>query len=414
MLRETVGFGLSFFNPARRWRPLVASEHRYREAAKVVDGKSIRRCARQLRTGERFYESPFEKKGDNMLHYPILHVAVDQGQHGMAAWVWLLLGKGLRLTVCWDVFHRVHNDMLAATASAGLASVRLDAMHLLKFREGPFCSESNASVLREAARDLFSSSASCNPLWDMLYTAVVVERGHSVHSPEFGSETHMDVTWSETLRDAAKRGGASKTRPSRWFAFERTSRSAVAERHTDMLLLLWLGCRRSWWPSVEANPLMASWKPKTEDQCTQVGVGEAEAAVADDNEVADAEVPMAEMVANSMNQARKDATAKRQAGPKSGLQFCLHLLLQEKSCLLWKGMSSLTLPVESFIAEGHQAVKTLRGTADWFTLRSRTGFDDCVRRLLAHWFTEDFQRLLRCNSEENEAVRVCPFSKEDW
>ena len=90
-------------------------------------------------TGERFYECPAERCEDGSLHYPVLHVAVDQGQHGMAAWVWMLLGKGLRLTLCWDVFHRVHNDVLAATAAAGLASVRLDAMHLLKFREGAFC-----------------------------------------------------------------------------------------------------------------------------------------------------------------------------------------------------------------------------------------------------------------------------------
>ena len=63
---------------ARRWKPLVASERRYREAAKVVDNKTIRRCARQLSSGERFYETPVEKNADGSLRCPILHVAVDQ------------------------------------------------------------------------------------------------------------------------------------------------------------------------------------------------------------------------------------------------------------------------------------------------------------------------------------------------
>ena len=79
----------------------------------------------------------------------------------------------------------MHNDVLAATASAGLASVRLDAMHLLKYREGPFSSESNASVMKEAARDLFASTVAANPLWDVLYSAVAVEHGHSMHAPDF-------------------------------------------------------------------------------------------------------------------------------------------------------------------------------------------------------------------------------------
>ena len=413
MLRESAGIGLSFFVPARRWKPLLASERRYREAPKMVGGTTTRRCARELSTGERFYETPVIRNDLGVLQRPVLHVAVDQGQHGMAAWVWLLLGKGLRMTVTWDVFHRVHNDVLAATSSAGLASVRLDAMHLLKYREGPFSSESNASVMKEAARDLFSSSPAGNPLWDVLYSAVAVEHGHSVHAPDFGSEEHMEQTWTETLRLAAKRGGASKTRPSRWFAFERASRSAVAERHTDLLLLLWLGCRRSWWTSMEANPLMAVWKPKAETEGEAAGEATAEPAGADEGEEVEQGVGVAELAATSMNQARKDASAKRQSGPKSGLQFCLQLLLQEKSCLLWRGLALLTLPLESFMAEGHQAVKTLRGTAEWFTMRCRTGFDDCVRRLLAQWFSEEFQELLQVDSEVNNARRVCSLSKED-
>ena len=223
----------------------------------------------------------------------------------------------------------------------------------------------------------------------------------------------MEATWVEALKAASERGGACKTRPSRWFAFERASRAASAERHTDLLLLLWLGCRRSWWSCMESNPLMATWKPVAEVASEEKVVATAEPAVAENEEVPEVEGAVSEGVATSMNQARKDAVLKRQSVPRSGLQFCLHLLLQEKSCMLWKGMCALTLPVESFMADGHQGVKTLRGTTEWFTMRARGGFDDCVRRLLAHWYSRDFQALLRPDSAENSALRVCPWSVED-
>ena len=167
----------------------------------------------------------------------------------------------------------------------------------------------------------------------------------------------MQSTWCETLRLAAKRGGASKTRPSRWFAFERASRTAIDERHTDLLLLLWLGCRRGWWSTMEANPLMAVWKPKAEPDREAVGVATAEAAGVAEDEVVEPEANGADMPATSMNQARKDASSRRQAGAKSGLQFCLHLLLQEKSCLLWRGMAVLTLPV---VLWNHSLLKATR------------------------------------------------------
>ena len=290
LLQESIGHGLVFFNPVRRLVPLAPGERRYREATREVGGVQLRRCARQLVGGERIYEVPREYHPDGGEKVPVLHVAIDQGQHGLASWWWLLVAKGLRMSLSFDIFHRVHNDLLAATSSSGLASVRLNACHLLRYKEGPFKSESNSSVLRGAAQDLHASAHWSNPLWELLYAAVAFERGMSTQDAEFASEDHMERLWTEVLSVASTRGTGEQTRPSRWFAFERASRRVVGSRHLDLLLLLWLGCRRSWWNGIDKNPLLSLWTPEAvaepvgdvvPAECVEAVVGEAE----DDNKV---------------------------------------------------------------------------------------------------------------------------------
>ena len=411
MLRETTSNGLAAFQPARRWVCLSSGEHRYREAAGPAGAGCRRRCARQLPHGERVYECPVEHNEDGSEKYKILHVSIDQGQHGLAAWLWALLGKGLRMTLTCDIFHRVHNDVLAATAASGLASVRLDACHILKYKEGPFKSESNASVLREAARDLLNTVPASNALWDMMYSAVVLENGMSEHNASFGTEAHVESSWTSVLTAASSRATGEQTRPSRWFAFERASRRAVAGRHLDLLLLLWLGTRRGWWKDVSTNPLMAQWSPAPEGASAEAaGEAVAEAVNVDGEENGDKDA--AEVgVATSMAKAKEEAQDRRKT-VRSGLQFVLHLLLQEKACKQWQAMVQVTIPLEEFMAEAHESIKTLRGTTHWFTLRSRTGMDDAVRRLLANWWSEAMQKLLLCDGSSN-AARVCAWTPDD-
>ena len=409
MLQEICGKGLMAFLPPRRWLPLAAGEKRYRESTRMEEGVEVRRCARKLVGGERLYEVPKAYFSDGTPKVDILHVTIDQGQHGLAAWLWCLMGKGVRMSLTCDLFHRIHNDLLAATSAAGLAGVRLDATHVLKYKEGPFKSESNASVLREAARDLHQSAPATNPLWDMLFSAVASEKGINKHCADFGSETHMQAVWDEVLLACSHKATGEHTRPSRWFAFERASRRCVASRHQDLLLLLWLGCRRGWWKSMAENPLMCLWRPEPDAQADDaVAVAEdVEAVEGADHEVAD--VGVAE---TNMSKAKKTADQKRQS-IKSGLQYCLHLLLQEHRCHLWKGMVYLTLPLEEFMRDTHTAIKTLRGTFEWASLRSKGGLDEAVKSLLSHWFSDQFQALLKEGNTTDMAMRACPWSSEE-
>ena len=322
MLQETCGKGLMGFLPPRRWLPLVSGEKRYREKTRLEDGAEVRRCARQLAGGERLYEVPKAFLSDGTPKVDILHVTIDQGQHGLAAWLWCLMGKGVRMSLTCDLFHRIHNDLLAATSAAGLAGVRLDATHVLKYKEGPFKSESNASVLREAARDLHQSAPAANPLWDMLFSAVAAEKGINRQSADFGSEAHMQKVWDEVLLACLHKGIGEHTRPSRWFAFELASRRSLVSRHQDLLLLLWLGCRRGWWKSMSENPLMCLWRP---EPASHADIAVAVAEPVEEVEDVGAEVADVEVSATNMSKAKKTADQKRQA-IKSGLQYCLHLL----------------------------------------------------------------------------------------
>ena len=76
-------------------------------------------------------------------------------------------------------------------------------------------------------------------------------------------------------------------------------------------------------------------------------------------------------------------------------------------------MVHLTVPLEHFMAGGHEAVKTLRGTTEWYLQRSLTGMNEAVRALLGHWYSDDFQRLLQECASVGHAIRVCPWDAGD-
>ena len=78
---------------------------------------------------------------------------------GSSSWylgVWLMNGARVRGTVSWDVFHRLHNDVLDAASEAGLCIVRLQAARVCSLRRGPYGKDGNHSTLKLAAQESWS------------------------------------------------------------------------------------------------------------------------------------------------------------------------------------------------------------------------------------------------------------------
>lgn len=108
---------------------------------------------------------------DGKASAPTLHLSIDQGSIGLSAAVWMAAGRGLRMTLCTDVCHRIHNDVLDGLCATGLSVLRLEFTQVNKMRRGPFNGQTNASVMKAVAEEMWCSCDSQNPIFGLLYEA---------------------------------------------------------------------------------------------------------------------------------------------------------------------------------------------------------------------------------------------------
>ena len=74
--------------------------------------------------------------------------------------------------------------------------------------------------------------------------------------PNVGTDEHMQYVWEWARRQHAGRSCGSDPKRSRWWQFETASAAAIDFRYLDLLVLVWLGCRRKWWKTTD-NPLLS-------------------------------------------------------------------------------------------------------------------------------------------------------------
>ena len=149
MLFQGLDLTLQSFLPKQRWAQLPRGATRY----VVLGPDGTPRSCVQLEDGRRFYECP-KLLVDGKRQDACLHVSADQGSVGLPGLLWLQHSKGARVTVAWDPLHRLHNDLLEATSSAGLMLVRLEYMNVVRMRIGPFDAQSNWSVLKSVSEEM--------------------------------------------------------------------------------------------------------------------------------------------------------------------------------------------------------------------------------------------------------------------
>lgn len=150
MLVSGAGFGLAAFRPRRRLIPVPSGAGRIFVVTEASDGDdgllSGRRSRLRFEGGSVAYEAPRLLVGNGLVS-PALHLCIDQGSKGLPRALWLLVSQRLRMSSCFDVFHRLHNDMLGGLATVGLAVWRLEFTAMKQMRRGPLGGQGSCSIL---------------------------------------------------------------------------------------------------------------------------------------------------------------------------------------------------------------------------------------------------------------------------
>eukprot|EP00971_Amphidinium_carterae_P339145 6476776-Amphidinium_carterae.4 len=333
-----------------------------------------------------------------------LHVCCDQGSIGHAAMQYCEQVLGLRMSLQCDIWHRLHNDLVIAVSSSGCARARLDTLHVMKLRRGPFQRAGNLGVLRCAAQLMREEVPEQNPLWDILYAPVMAELGMSERSVDFGTEEHVSRAWREILKVLSTEGIGTNVKTSRWFAWEQRSRKASAHRYQDLLLLMFLGAKRKWWSKWDESPshsMHVVFDADTEHVVSEEPIHEEEGP-ADPAPVAAASSSSSAQPAapRNMSEAKRESVQRRSVCG-SALQYCLRVLLHEETCRVWKGLAWIGLPLEEYVGRSQTSCSTPAGAQLYWQTVAKTGLSGVIHAELAHFTSMDMARHLELGSSSN-------------
>ena len=310
-LFQATGAGLARFVPKRKLSPLCEGDTR-KSVDMQVPGEPAKRRRSVIHTaaGERFYEVGLEMRhGQRVL--PTLHMVSDMGPIGLPAQLFMALKLQLRCSLSFDILHRMHNDVLAATTQAGLMVTRLEYHMVARMRKGPFKpGGANFHGLKGAAVEFFRDTKSDGMIFELMYNDILQSRPSWASGGDYGTAADMQRVFLLAREALLRRGEGTDSKLSRWWSFEITGRKAHGNRALDALILLFVGWKRCWWSKAEHCPLLRrSVGAGTADaDPDQPFPGEAEvvdvdaAAAAEEPEVVD-RVPLAE--------ARKKAKEQR-------------------------------------------------------------------------------------------------------
>ncbi len=204
MMVAGLGRGIASFFPKRKLGPLGLGDKRgFVEQSDPLTGEIFYRSVLTLASGERLYELP-RVIADSKVISPALHLAVDQGSVGWPTYLWLLLGKGCRMTLCNDILHRLHNDWLDAVAGSGLMVIRFEFRHVGHLRRGRWGGPANASILQAAAKEMSEVLDENSAIFSMLYEDIVQESPYLRGLCGIGSNEHLRLVWQHSLKELVR------------------------------------------------------------------------------------------------------------------------------------------------------------------------------------------------------------------
>eukprot|EP00971_Amphidinium_carterae_P334865 6470386-Amphidinium_carterae.3 len=203
---------------------------------------------------------------------PTLHLVTDQGPK---SWVGIhcLFAIGVRGSVSFDVFHRLHGDWLGAITYAQVATLRTDFRHVLHMWNGPFKSQAHGGKLQEVAASFCSIADESNPVFLVLFDALAHELQMS-DATDYGEAPHVRAVWQRLL-DVLQKRPSFDTKHARWFSFESKALSMEHEVPCASLLclLLWYGWQKGMWKTWNELPLNGDKEPSVD--CGAIDVAEA-------------------------------------------------------------------------------------------------------------------------------------------
>ena len=181
MLRQCLGWGINAYVLKHPSRPIREGERRYLARVRVPgcsegEGKFEFRASFEEADGTRRFEVPRVVSGGQRV-YPIAHLCSDQGSLGLAGALWLRQGLQARVTLTWDLLHRLQNDLLAAQASSGMLITKMEYLQCTKLRAGPWNRQAHFWSMKSAAGEFFSQFSPSRFLFSVLFDELAMEAG---------------------------------------------------------------------------------------------------------------------------------------------------------------------------------------------------------------------------------------------
>eukprot|EP00971_Amphidinium_carterae_P084204 1666962-Amphidinium_carterae.1 len=343
-LLVAMGIRLDAFKPLSSLVPLEVSDLEY---TAVVAGES--RLLVKEPSGKKRLVLPRVEAGECKDYAPVIHFSLDQGGIGLPMTLYLLLKERLRMSVSFDLNHRIHNDVLLAATHSGFIDLRLEAKVAMRARAGPFQSGSFLHLMRGVAREYFAVHTYANALFQVVYEELADSGSESADDASWGTQEHMLSIWDRLKAEAEGMRLDAQPEQSRWFSWEVASRHFLPQRWLYVMLLTYLGMKRRWYTRLQDTPLYTrlgklNAEAFEESVRTEDGMN---ALVDDDPEAAEAgdDADQADQAPSKSKTEALQKLAKRRKRLCT-LAFVLQLLCDDRKVRLWCALSHITHPLE--------------------------------------------------------------------
>ena len=387
------GAGISLIDlmPVRRLAGLGAEQRRYfAEVPHPVTQQPQRRSCISDTSGQRFLEVPqkFDENGERIVP-STWHVVHDMGSVGFPAFLWLFLRAGIRGTISFDRFHRMHNDRLEGLKDSGLMLLRVQWVPALNVRVGPWGTASHHESIKAAAIHMFDALDATNELYQHLYEPICWDLGRLTDT-DFGTPAHMERIWAELkpLLTEGRRGDAVTL--SRWWSWETRGVHFISGgggAHALLMVLIFLGYRRKWWKRFEETPLSSQYtRKKTAENASAEEGGEEDAgeeAAEECPSISTAEPGFERMTIAGARAAVREERAKS----KNTLQYVAWLLARPLAVCVLRALSWLVHPLQEAHTMEYQNLQTQRGTAEWLVSMAAGKYTEVLATFLNRFLT---------------------------
>jgi len=168
---------------------------------------------------------------------PTLINWLDQGSSGWQYKMKLFYGHGaVRGSEAFDPPHRHVRNRELSISAAGLGFTKVEWASVFSFLFGPWGSQANFQMIKEAAKELFRSFSYDNELFRFMYPRLALSRNGGAPPANYGTDEHMERTWYEIQDDPCLTRLSDMYANNRWCMW--SQRMITWSTSYDVLLLV--------------------------------------------------------------------------------------------------------------------------------------------------------------------------------